>query len=56
MSGDRDHIRVDHSLLIAASIPGAQLAIVPGTTHALISERPDFVNALIRDFLAGVER
>jgi len=52
MSGDRDHIRVDHSLLIAASIPGAQLAIVPGTTHALISERPDLVNALIRDFLS----
>ena len=40
MSGDRDTIRTDHSLLIADSIPGAQLCIVPGTTHMLMFERP----------------
>ncbi|GAA2339725.1 alpha/beta hydrolase [Dactylosporangium salmoneum] len=51
MSADRDTIRPDHSLLIAASIPGAQLCIVPGTTHLLVAERPDLVSALIRDFL-----
>lgn len=51
MSGDRDTIRPDHSLLIAASIPGAQLAIVPGTTHNLIAERPDLISSLIKGFL-----
>ena len=52
MSGDRDTIRPDHSLLIAASIPGAQLCIVPGTSHNLIAERPELVSTLIREFLA----
>lgn len=54
MSGDRDTIRPDHSLLIAASIPGAQLCIVPGATHGLVAERPELISRVIRDFLAGV--
>ena len=56
MSGDRDTIRPDHSLLIAASIPGAQLCIVPGATHRLVAERPELINTLIRDFLGQVRR
>lgn len=52
MSGDRDSIPPAHSLLIAASIPGAQLAIVPGTGHGLIAERPELISTLIRNFLA----
>jgi pimeloyl-ACP methyl ester carboxylesterase len=51
MAADHDTIRPDHSLLIAASIPGAHLAIVPGTTHNLIAERPELISLLIRDFL-----
>ncbi|MFG1925260.1 alpha/beta fold hydrolase [Cryptosporangium sp. NPDC048952] len=51
MSGDRDTIPPGHSLKIAASIPGAQLCIVPGTTHHLIAERPDLISDLIRTFL-----
>jgi pimeloyl-ACP methyl ester carboxylesterase len=51
MSGDRDTIRPDHSLLIASSIAGAQLAIVPGTTHNLIAERPELISVLIEGFL-----
>lgn len=53
MSGDRDTIRPDHSLLIASSIPTAQLCIVPGTTHGLVTERPALVSLLIREFLDG---
>ncbi|PYI39576.1 hypothetical protein CVS30_02470 [Arthrobacter psychrolactophilus] len=52
MSGDRGSIPPAHSLLIAASIPGAQLAIVPGAGHGLIAERPELISTLIRDFLA----
>ncbi|RZT62814.1 alpha/beta fold hydrolase [Leucobacter luti] len=51
MSGDRDSIRPDHSLRIAAAIPGAQLCIVPGATHGLVTERAALVSRLAREFL-----
>ncbi|WP_320068443.1 alpha/beta hydrolase [Micromonospora sp. RTGN7] len=51
MSGDRDTIPPGHSLLIAASIPGAQLCVVPGATHGLLAERPELVGAIVRDFV-----
>ncbi|WP_433207125.1 alpha/beta fold hydrolase [Dactylosporangium sp. CS-047395] len=54
MAGDRDTIRAEHTLLIAASVPGAQLAIVPGTTHGLVKQRPALVNTLIREFLGPI--
>lgn len=53
MSGDRDSIRPDHSLLIASSIPGAQLCIVPGTGHGLVADRPEFIARVIREFLGS---
>lgn len=53
MSGDRDSIRVDHSLLIAASIPAAQLCIVPGATHGLIAERGQLIGSIAKEFLAS---
>jgi pimeloyl-ACP methyl ester carboxylesterase len=58
MSGDRDTIRPDHSLLIAASLPHApaQLAILPGTSHALVAEKPNLISQLVREFLVDVER
>ncbi|BCY10030.1 alpha/beta fold hydrolase [Actinoplanes sp. L3-i22] len=51
MSGDRDSIRPGHSLKIAASIPGAQLCVVPGTSHHLVAERPELISTLIGDFV-----
>ncbi|MFD1372363.1 alpha/beta fold hydrolase [Actinoplanes sichuanensis] len=56
MAADRDTIRPDHTLLIATSIPGAQLCIVPGTTHGLVAEKPDLISTIIRDFLDGQPR
>jgi pimeloyl-ACP methyl ester carboxylesterase len=53
VSGDRDSIRPDHSVLIAASIPRANLCIVPGATHGLVSTHARFLASLIRDFLAA---
>ena len=55
MGGDHDSIRVDHSLLIASSIPGAQLCIVPGATHGLVTEKPAFLSAVIREFLSSIQ-
>jgi pimeloyl-ACP methyl ester carboxylesterase len=55
ISGDRDMIRPDHSTLIAASIPHAQLCIVPNASHDLIAERPELLKVFIGDFLRHVE-
>lgn len=51
MSGDRDMIPLAHTIDIFAAIPNAQLCVVPGTSHNLIGEKPDLVNAAIWDFL-----
>ena len=53
MAGQHDAIRADHTLLIAGSIAGAQVAIVPGASHMLMQERPELVNLMIADFLAA---
>lgn len=53
MAADRDAVPVEHTLLIANSIPGAQLCIVPGATHALVAERPELISTVIGDFLHG---
>jgi pimeloyl-ACP methyl ester carboxylesterase len=52
MQGDDDGIRVEHSAAVATALPDAQLAVVPGTSHALPLEKPDLVNQLLLDFLA----
>lgn len=52
MQGDHDLVDVRHSAAVAEAIPGAQLAVVPGTSHAAPIEKPDLVNRLILDFLA----
>jgi len=51
VAGDRDSIRPDHSLLMAASIPGARLCIVPGASHGLLAEQPELISRVIGDFL-----
>lgn len=51
MSGDRDMIPLAHTIDIFSAIPNAQLCVVPGTSHNLIGEKPDLVNAAIWDFL-----
>ncbi len=51
MAGDGDAIVAEHTLRIFKSIKGAQLCIVPGTTHFLLSEKPETVNRAIVEFL-----
>ena len=53
MAGDHDVIRLEHSALIANSVPGGQLCIVPGAGHGLIDERGPFVTFAVREFLAA---
>ena len=56
MVGDRDAIPIEHTLEMFRSIKGGQLCIIPGTTHFLLSQKPDMVNRVIIDFLTANEK
>lgn len=50
--GDDDVLTIEHAATMAATLPDAQLAVVPGTDHGLLFEKPDLVSRLFLDFLA----
>ena len=50
MAGTDDMIRQEHTELIAASIPGAKLVILPGD-HFIARNNSNAFNAAVRDFL-----
>ncbi len=51
MSGDRDAIRLEHSIKIFNNIPNSNLFVMPGATHAGSSEKPELFNLVLLDFL-----
>jgi pimeloyl-ACP methyl ester carboxylesterase len=51
--GDKDVLTVEHAAAMMQAIPDAQLAVIPGADHGVMFEKPDLVNRLIVDFLAG---
>jgi len=55
MLGEDDVPTVEHAAAIARAIPDSQLAVVPGTDHAVAWEKPELVNRLFLDFLADVQ-
>jgi pimeloyl-ACP methyl ester carboxylesterase len=52
LAGDRDVIKLDHTLAIYQALPVAQLSILPNTGHATFNEKPELVNPLVLSFLA----
>jgi pimeloyl-ACP methyl ester carboxylesterase len=54
IAGDDDIISSEHTRLVQRSIPDSQLAIVPGTSHMLVRERPRLVGLIVQEFLDGV--
>lgn len=54
LAGDDEVVALAHTVSLYEAIDPAlgQLAIVPGTSHALLLEKPDLVNRLLVDFLA----
>jgi len=50
--GDDDCVNLSHSCEMYESIPGAQLAVVPGASHALPLEKPDAVARIIDEFFS----
>jgi pimeloyl-ACP methyl ester carboxylesterase len=51
MVADDDEVRIAHTLELHGGLPDAQLAVVPGTSHGLLADKPDLCNRLIVDFL-----
>jgi pimeloyl-ACP methyl ester carboxylesterase len=51
--GDDDLLTLEHTIALYRAIPRSELAVVPGTSHALPLEKPAQVNRVILDFLAN---
>ena len=56
VSGDDDMITLEHTISMYRDIPGSQLAIVPGASHALLMEKAEWANNLIIDYLVNDEQ
>ena len=49
--GDHNFVRLEHAVQVHALIPGAQLAVLPGTTHMAVLSRADLILPLVAGFL-----
>jgi len=52
MSGDRDAIKLEHSVKIFNNIKKSNLFIMPGATHFGSYEKPDLFNLILEDFFS----
>ena len=51
MASDDDGVHLEHTVELYRSIPDSELAIVPGTSHLLVAEKPELVLDLVLRFL-----
>ncbi|MGH8878004.1 MAG: alpha/beta fold hydrolase [Stackebrandtia sp.] len=51
IGADDDAMTLEHTIALYRAIPEAELAIVPGTSHLLIMEKPAEVYGLVGEFL-----
>ena len=52
MFGDDDEVTLEHAVALYRGLPDAELAVIPGTSHGLLVEKPGLCNTMIVDFLA----
>ncbi|OXA86548.1 alpha/beta fold hydrolase [Flavobacterium hercynium] len=50
MTGDRDAIRLEHSIRIFNNIPNSNLFVMPGATHFGSYEKPELFNLVLLNF------
>lgn len=53
MAGDDDVATLNHTTTMYESLRHAQLAIVPGASHSVLSERPGLSSRIIVEYLRG---
>jgi pimeloyl-ACP methyl ester carboxylesterase len=51
MAGDDDMIAAEHTVALYRALPNSELAVIPGTSHFLLAEKPALCNMLVVDFL-----
>ena len=51
VAADDDFVHLSHTIEMYQAIPDAQLAILPGTSHLLLFERPEQAAAVVEEFL-----
>ena len=51
MIGDDDEVALEHAIAMYRGLRDAELAVVPGTSHGLLHEKPVLCNAIMVDFL-----
>jgi pimeloyl-ACP methyl ester carboxylesterase len=53
MVADDDITPIEHQLDFYRALPNGELAVVPGTSHFLLKEKPAVCNAIVLDFLTN---
>ncbi len=51
MAADDDIVSLEHTLAMYRALPAGQLAVVPGTSHLLLHEKPEHCTRLVAEFL-----
>ena len=51
MIGDDDEVSLEHAIELYRALPNGELAVVPGTSHGLLVEKPALCHAIMLDFL-----
>jgi pimeloyl-ACP methyl ester carboxylesterase len=51
--GDDDEVTLEHALALYRGLPEAELAVVPGTSHGLLHEKPALCHTILVDFLTS---
>jgi pimeloyl-ACP methyl ester carboxylesterase len=51
MAADDDITPISHQVDFYRALPNGELAVVPGTSHFLLQEKPGLCNAIVLDFL-----
>ena len=54
MAGDDERMEIALTASLYLAIPQGQLAIIPGTSHFLIKEKPELTQAVVRQFLGDL--
>jgi pimeloyl-ACP methyl ester carboxylesterase len=51
MVGDDDEVALEHAIALYRGLPDGEFAVIPGTSHGLLVEKPTLCNTIILDFL-----
>jgi len=55
LAGDDEPFTSEHTFSMYEALPLGRLAIVPGTSHFAVKEKPELTRALIKDFLEHLD-